>query len=85
MDKKVRVAIKLFLFDLALMNVQDANPAKVSWGKLQCLYEAKSLVNEIFLRRKLYNFMMKEGDKMAEHLNTFNSLVNQLESRKRSE
>eukprot|EP00253_Pinus_taeda_P022833 PITA_22833 len=54
--------------------------AKASWDKLQTLYQSKSLVNKLFLRKKLYNLRMKDGDSVIEHLNTFNSMASQLAS-----
>jgi hypothetical protein len=48
------------------------------WEKLGKLYQSKSLVNKLFLRKKLYNPRMRYGDSVAEHLNTFNTMVIQL-------
>ena len=50
------------------------------WDKLGTLYQSKSLVNKLFLRKKLYNLRMKDGDSVTEHLNTFNIMVTQLAS-----
>ena len=38
------------------------------------------MVNKLFLRKKLYNLRMKDGDSVTEHLNTFNIVVSQLSS-----
>eukprot|EP00253_Pinus_taeda_P002896 PITA_02896 len=54
--------------------------AKDLWDKLGTLYQSKSLVNKLFLRKKLYNLMMKDGDSMTENLNAFNTVVSQLSS-----
>ena len=48
------------------------------WDKLGTLYQSKSLVNKLFLRKKLYNLRMKDGDSVTEHLNAFNTVVSQL-------
>jgi hypothetical protein len=50
------------------------------WDKLGKLYQYKSLVNKLFLRKKLYNLRMRDGDSVAEHLNAFNTVVSQLVS-----
>ena len=50
------------------------------WEKLGKLYQSKSLVNKLFLRKKLYNLRMRDGDSVVEHLNTFNTVVSQLVS-----
>eukprot|EP00253_Pinus_taeda_P011875 PITA_11875 len=54
--------------------------AKALWDKLGTLYQSKSLVNKLFLRKKLYNLRMKDGDLVTEHLNAFNTVVSQLSS-----
>ena len=51
---------------------------KALWDKLGTLYQYKSLVNKLFLRKKLYNLRMKDGDSVTEHLNVFNTVVSQL-------
>jgi hypothetical protein len=33
------------------------------------------LTNKIFLKRQLYKLRMKEGTKIVDHLNTFNTLL----------
>jgi hypothetical protein len=40
----------------------------------------KSLTNKIFLKRQLYNLRMKEGTKIVDHLNVFNTMICQLSS-----
>ena len=41
-------------------------------------YQSKSLVNKLFLRKKLYHLRMEDGDSVTDHLNVFNTLVSQL-------
>ena len=53
---------------------------KYLWDKLGTLYQSKSLVNKLFLRKKLYNLRMRDGDLVVEHLNAFNTVVSQLVS-----
>jgi hypothetical protein len=52
--------------------------AKELWDKFGNLYQSKSLVNKLFLRKKLYHLRMEDGDSVTEHLNAFNTLVSQL-------
>lgn len=35
----------------------------------------KSLMNKLFLRKKLYSLKMEEGAYVADHLNSFNMIV----------
>jgi hypothetical protein len=44
------------------------------------LYHSKSLLNKLFLRKKLYNLRIRDGDSVADHLNAFNTVVSQLVS-----
>jgi hypothetical protein len=52
--------------------------AKYLWDKLGKLYQSKSLVTKLFLRKKFYNLSGRDGDSMEEHLNSFNTVVIQL-------
>jgi hypothetical protein len=50
------------------------------WDKLGKLYQSKSLVNKLFLKKKLYLMRMTEGTSVTEHLNAFNTIISQLSS-----
>jgi len=50
------------------------------WNRLENLYITNSLTNKIFLKRQLYSLRMKEGTKIVDHLNVFNTLICQLSS-----
>jgi hypothetical protein len=80
LDRKAKSTIRLCLSDSVLLNVSEKDTTKYLWEKLGKLYQSKSLVNKLFLRKKLYNLRMRDGDSVAEHLNTFNTMVIQLVS-----
>jgi hypothetical protein len=80
MDRKAKSTIRLCLSDSVLLNVSEEATTKDLWEKLGKLYQSKSLVNKLFLRKKLYNLRMRDGDLVAEHLNAFNTVVSQLVS-----
>src|ERR1700722_112019 len=80
LDRRARSTIQLCLEDSVLLNVSGESTAKELWDKLGNLYQSKSLVNKLFLRKKLYHLRMEDGDSMTEHLNAFNTLVSQLVS-----
>jgi hypothetical protein len=44
------------------------------------LYQSKSLVNKLFLIKKLYLLRMSDGSSVTEHLNVFNTILIQLSS-----
>jgi hypothetical protein len=70
LDKKARRLIRLCLANLVLLNVSKETIMAKHWKKLGYLYQAKSLVNRLFLR-KLYALRMGDGDLVAKHLNAF--------------
>ena len=78
LDRKAKSTIQLCLSNSVLLNVSEEATAKDLWEKLGKLYQSKSLVNKIFLRKRLYNLRMRDGDSVAEHLNAFNTVVSQL-------
>ena len=78
LDRKSKSTIRLCVSDSVLLNVSGEATAKALWDKLGTLYQSKSLVNKLFLQKKLYNLRMKDGDSVTEHLNAFNTVVSQL-------
>ena len=78
LERKVRSMIHLCLLDLVPLNFFGEDFSKKLWEKLGNLYQSKSLVNKLFLRKKLYHLRMEDGDSMVDHLNFFNTLVSQL-------
>jgi hypothetical protein len=44
------------------------------------LYEKPSASNKVFLMKRLFNMNMSEGGSVADHLNEFNTVTNQLSS-----
>jgi hypothetical protein len=47
---------------------------------LDKLYEKPSVSNKVFLMKRLFNMNMSEGGSVADHLNEFNTVTNQLSS-----
>ena len=79
-DRKAKSTIRLCLSNSLLLNVSEEATTKDLWEKLGKLYQSKSLVNKLFLRKKMYNLRMRDGDSVAENLNAFNTVVSQLVS-----
>ena len=67
--------IRLCLSDSLLLNVSRESTTKDLWDKLGSLYQINSLVNKLFLQKKLYSLRMKDGNSMVEHLKAFNTMV----------
>ena len=80
LDRKAKKTIRLCVSDLVLLNVSGEATAKTLWDKLGTLYQSKSPVNKLFLRKNLYNLRMKDGDLVTEHLNAFNTVLSRMPS-----
>ncbi|KAH9689341.1 Integrase catalytic domain-containing protein [Citrus sinensis] len=70
--------LHLALADGVLSSVAEKNTAKEICDTLTKLYEAKSLHNKIFLKRKLYTLRMAESTMVTDHINTLKTLFSQL-------
>ena len=79
-DVRELSSIRLCLPSDVLFNIVTEKTTSDLWMKLESLYMKKSLTNKIFLERKLYSLCIKEGTKIVDHLNTFNTLLVQLTS-----
>jgi hypothetical protein len=80
LDAKALSTIRLCLSDEVLFNIIGEDTTSGLWSKLESLYMTKSLTRKIYLKRQLYSLQMKEGTKIVDHLNTFNTLIVQLTS-----
>jgi hypothetical protein len=78
LERRERSMIQLCLADSILLNVSGEDTAKKLWDKLGSLYQSKSLVNKLFLWKKLYLLRMSDGSSVTEHLNAFNIVISQL-------
>jgi hypothetical protein len=80
LDVKALSTIRLCLVDEVLFNIVGDDTTSGLWSKLESLYMTKSLMSRIYLKRQLYSLRMKEGTKVVDYLNTFNTLIVQLNS-----
>ena len=77
-NRKDNGLIRLCLLNSILIDFHEEPTTKNLWKKLGEIYQEKSLVNKIFLRKKLYSLRMEEGGKFSKNLESFNMLVTQL-------
>ncbi|KAH9658914.1 retrovirus-related pol polyprotein from transposon TNT 1-94-like protein [Citrus sinensis] len=77
-DGNIISDLHLALVDGVLSSVAEKNIAKEIWDTLTKLYEAKSLHNKIFLKRKLYTLRMAESTMVTDHISTLKTLFSQL-------
>jgi hypothetical protein len=80
LDARARSAIRMCLADNVLFNIVSEKTTTGLWTKLESQYMTKSLMRKIYLKRQLYSLWMKEGTKVVDRLNTFNTLIVQLTS-----
>ena len=78
MDANATANLHLGLGDEILSSIEEKKTVKEIWDYLTNIYEAKSLHNRIFLKRRLYTLRMSEFLTVTEHVNTLNSLLSQL-------
>ena len=63
-----------------LLNLSGKDNAVKLWRKLGSLYQSKSLVNKLFLQKKLFHIRMDENHIVTYHLNVYNTLLSQITS-----
>nr|GEV11871.1 retrovirus-related Pol polyprotein from transposon TNT 1-94 [Tanacetum cinerariifolium] len=80
MDGNSIANLHLALADGVLSSIEKKKTAKDIWDHLARLYEARSLHNKFFLKRKLYALRMTESTSVTEHVNNLNTLFSQLTS-----
>ncbi|GJU92725.1 retrovirus-related pol polyprotein from transposon TNT 1-94 [Tanacetum coccineum] len=80
MDGNAIANLHLALADGVLSSIEEKKTAKEIWDHLARLYEARTLHNKNFLKRKLYALRMTESTSVTEHVNNLNTLFSQLTS-----
>ncbi|GJZ35217.1 gag-pol polyprotein [Tanacetum coccineum] len=80
MDENAIANINLALVDGVLSSIEVKKSEKEIWDHLARLYEARSLHNKKFLKRKLYALRMKKSTSVTKHVNNLNTLFSQLTS-----
>ena len=78
LNRKGRSTIRLCLADLVLLNVSEEDTVKKLWDKLGNLYQSNSMVNKLFVLKKLYLLRMNDDDSVTKQLNAFNIVISQL-------
>uniref|UniRef100_A0ACD5V194 Uncharacterized protein n=1 Tax=Avena sativa TaxID=4498 RepID=A0ACD5V194_AVESA len=72
--------IRQWVDDNALNHIIDESHACILWKKLEELYACKEGTNKMFLTKKLMRLRYKEGTPIADHVNEFQGIINQLSS-----
>jgi hypothetical protein len=80
LDRKALGMIRLSLAASVDFNISKEKTMKGLMDALAKLYEKPSVSNKVFLMKRLFNMKMSEGGFVADHLNDFNMVTNQLSS-----
>jgi hypothetical protein len=80
LDRKALGTIQLSLAASMAFNISKENTTKGLMDELDKLYEKPLASNKVFLMKRLFNMKMSEGGSVADHLNEFNTITNQLSS-----
>ena len=80
LDKKELGTIQLFLASSLAFNISKEKTTKVVMRALSKLYEKPLASNKVFSMKRLFNMKMSKGGSVADHLNEFDTLTNQLSS-----
>jgi hypothetical protein len=78
LDRKALGTIWLSLATSMAFNISKEKTTKELMDALAKLYEKPSTSNKVFLMKRLFNMKMSEGGSVANHLNEFNTVTNQL-------
>jgi hypothetical protein len=80
LDRKALGMIRLSLAASVAFNILKEKTTKDLMDALAKLYEKPLASNKVFLMKRLFNMKMSEGGSVADHLNEFNTVTNQLSS-----
>jgi hypothetical protein len=80
LDRKALGMIRLSLVASVAFNISKEKTMKGLMDALAKLYEKPSASNKVFLVKRLFNMKMSEGGSIADYLNEFNTVTNQLSS-----
>ena len=72
--------IRQWVDDNVLNHIIEETHVRTLWQKLEELYARKEGTNKMFLIKKLMRLRYKEGTPIADHVNEFQGIINQLSS-----
>ena len=80
LDRQILGVIKLTLSRSVAHNIVKEKTTSDLMKALSGMYEKLSTNNKVHLMKKLFNLKMAENASVAQHLNEFNTITNQLSS-----
>ena len=79
-DDQAFTIITLNIKDSQIPYIQDMTTTKDAWAALKEVHQGIGMNGRMVLMQRLWSLKMVEGDDMAQHLNHFRELANQLRS-----
>ena len=79
-DRQALGMIQLTLSRNVAFNIIKEKKTSDLLKALSNMYEKPSIMNKVYLMRRLFNLQMSEGRSIADHINKFNMIVSQLSS-----
>ncbi|KAJ0024626.1 hypothetical protein Pint_07100 [Pistacia integerrima] len=79
-DLKAASVICLSLAKNVLTNVQGISTAKELWEKLEGMYQAKDISNQVYLKEQFHTLRINEGITIFDHLSVLNGIISKLEA-----
>ena len=79
-DDQAFTIITLNIKDSQIPYIQDATTTKEAWTALKEVHQGIGMNGRLVLMQRLWGLRMSEGEDMAQHLNLFRELANQLRS-----
>jgi hypothetical protein len=80
LDKKALGTIRLSLEASMAFNISKEKTMNELMDTLDKMYKNPSTSNKVFLMKRLFNMNMSKGGSVADHLNEFKTVTNQLSS-----
>ena len=74
----VTSTIQLYLADNILREVSRLMDLAEIWAKLENMYKSKSLINQLYLKKQLYDLKLDQVIDLAVHLVEFNRILMEL-------
>ncbi|KAJ0024630.1 hypothetical protein Pint_07104 [Pistacia integerrima] len=79
-DLKAASVICLSLAKNVLTNVQGISTAEELWEKLEGMYQAKDISNQVYLKEQFHTLRINEGTTIFDHLSVLNGIISKLEA-----
>ena len=79
-DDQAFTIITLNIKDSQIPYIQDATTTKEAWAALKEVHQGIGMNGRMVLMQRLWGLQMTEGEDMAQHLNLFREIANQLRS-----